>query len=120
MSASRPPTTRSKDTHAGCLSFEMTVRHFAVIVNSGAFQGEDENWRRYARSTIAHSTLSLDDHSSGGFDQQGHLSGPRNVEVERADLSEIDASHHGYEKQFGPGTQAAIEPVSSRFAPVRC
>ncbi len=96
-----PPNYAVKDTHAGCLSFEMTIRHLAVVVNSGAFQGEDEKWRRYARSTIAHSTLSIDDHSSGGFDQKGHLSGPYNVEVERADLSGLNACHHGYEKQFG-------------------
>jgi len=98
----QPPANYAvKDTHAGCLSFEMSIRHFAVIVNSGAFQGEDENWQRYARSTIAHSTLSIDDHSSGGFDHMGRLSGPHNVEVERADLSELDACHHGYEKHFG-------------------
>ncbi len=98
----KPPSNYAvKDTHAGCLSFEMTIRHLAVIVNSGAFQGEDEKWQRYARSTLAHSSLSIDDHSSGGFDKKGHLSGPHIVKVERADLSELDACHHGYEKQFG-------------------
>ena len=98
----KPPANYAvKHTHAGCLSLEMSIRHFAVIVNSGAFQEEDENWRRYARSTIAHSTLSLDDHSSGGFDRQGRLTGPHQVDVGRADLSELDACHHGYVKRFG-------------------
>ena len=98
----KPPANYAvRHTHAGCLSFEMTVRHFAVIVNSGAFQGEDEAWRAYARSTLAHSTLTIEDHSSGGFDKQGRLSGPHQVHVEHADLSQLDAAHHGYEKKFG-------------------
>ena len=53
MLALPPDNYAGKEIHAGCLSFEMSIRHFAVVVNCGAFQGEDENWQRFARSTIA-------------------------------------------------------------------
>ena len=96
-----PPLEVSGLAHAGCLSFELSIRHIAVVVNSGAYQGEDERWQRYARSTMAHSTLTIDDFSSGAFGDRGSLAGPVRIEVERADLSGLEVSHYGYEEEFG-------------------
>ena len=96
-----PSLSGARLAHAGCLSFEMTVRHVPLIVNSGAYQGEDRRWRQFARSTQAHSTLVLDDYSSGSFDEKGRLTGPTQINIDRADLSGLDAIHHGYERQFG-------------------
>ena len=96
-----PSISGARLAHAGCLSFEMTVRHVPMVVNSGAYQGIDERWRQFARSTMAHSTLILDGHSSGGFDKKGRLTGPNEIHIQRADLSGLEAVHHGYERQFG-------------------
>ncbi len=96
-----PPINIDAEAHAGCLSIEMSVRHFALIVNTGAFLGEDENWRRYARSTRAHSTLTIDNHSSGGFLDNGHLLGPRDVLISETGPRGFKASHKGYESRFG-------------------
>ncbi len=96
-----PAFIGARGAHAGCLSFEMTVRHVPLVVNSGAYQGTDQRWQDFARSTMAHSTLILDNYSSGGFDNKGRLSGPHKIHIERADLSGLDVVHHGYERQFG-------------------
>jgi uncharacterized heparinase superfamily protein len=87
--------------HAGCLSFELSVRHFALVVNAGAFTGEDEEWRRYARSTAAHSTLTLDGLSQASFTDDGALSGPVGVFVEHESPSAIRARHNGYRESCG-------------------
>jgi uncharacterized heparinase superfamily protein len=87
--------------HAGCLAFELSVRHFALVVNAGAYRGDDEEWRRYARSTGAHSTLLLDDRSQGGFDAGGALVGPREVQVIARGEREVEASHGGYVEPYG-------------------
>lgn len=98
---SPPPLHIDAKAHAGCLSIELSVRHFALVVNAGAFMGEDENWQSYARSTRAHSTLTIDDHSSGGFLNNGHLLGPHDVQVGETGPLALKASHKGYESHFG-------------------
>lgn len=89
------------DAHAGCLAFEMSVRHFALIVNAGAYRGEDETWRLYARSTSAHSTLTIDDRSQGGFSETGELVGPCEVGTMASGPRVIEAAHGGYAAAFG-------------------
>jgi uncharacterized heparinase superfamily protein len=98
---SPPPVNIFARAHAGCLSFEMSIRHFAFVVNSGAFMGDDEKWQSYARSTRAHSTLTIDNHSSGGFLENGHLLGPDQVMVEETKPLFFKACHGGYEELFG-------------------
>ncbi len=98
---SPPPVSIDARAHAGCLSFELSVRHFALVVNAGAFMEEDEEWQRYARSTRAHSTLTIDNHSSGGFLNNGHLIGPHEVLVEETGPLSLKAAHKGYESRFG-------------------
>ena len=98
---SPPPVSIDAMAHAGCLSFEMSVRHFAMVVNSGAYSGQDEEWQRYARSTRAHSTLSIDNYSSGGFLDNGHLLGPDEVVMEPAGELGLSAVHNGFAGRFG-------------------
>lgn len=98
---SPPPVNIDARAHAGCLSIELSVRHFALVVNAGAYMGEDETWRHYSRSTRAHSTLTVDNHSSGGFLDNGHLLGPHDVLISKIGPLALKASHKGYESHFG-------------------
>jgi uncharacterized heparinase superfamily protein len=87
--------------HAGCLSFEMSVRHYLMVVNSGAYDGEDESWREYARSTAAHSTLAIDDYSSAGQLAGGAMVGPKGARIMASGKRQVSARHEGYAGQFG-------------------
>jgi uncharacterized heparinase superfamily protein len=62
-----PPTSYSVNAHAGCLSFEMSVGRQRLIVNCGAPGVEAVPMRRMARTTAAHSTVTLNDTSSVDF-----------------------------------------------------
>jgi uncharacterized heparinase superfamily protein len=106
-----PPVGVSQKAHAGCLSFEMSSGPNRFIVNCGA--ADDPRWHSAARSTPAHSTLSLEDLSSGVFLDTPRLvrrlgpvmiDGPRNVPVAREDRDDVialAASHDGYAGRFG-------------------
>lgn len=106
-----PPVGVSQKAHAGCLSFEMSSGPNRFIVNCGA--ADDPRWHSAARSTPAHSTLSLEDLSSGVFLDTPRLvrrlgsvmiDGPRNVPVAREDRDDVIAlvaSHDGYAGRFG-------------------
>jgi len=108
-----PPPPVSGDAHAGCLSFEMSSRSERIIVNCGRPSMDNADWQRAARTTAAHSTISIEDTSSCVFsdnarleEQVGRLilSGPRQVTVERDERdSEIllNATHDGYLPRFG-------------------
>lgn len=105
-----PPSLQiMSKAHAGCLSFEMSLRHFALVVNSGAYMGSDEHWRRYARSTTAHSTLTIDHHSSSGFLTTGQLLGPHEVVVDDSQPLSFTAFHKGYEKRYGLTHQRTLK-----------
>jgi uncharacterized heparinase superfamily protein len=99
--------------HAGCLSFEMSSGEHPIVVNCGAPNPSDDEWRPFARSTPAHSTLSIDNTSSAEFHTagnavqtpgEGNLTGPPNVQGslrDDNDLLELRASHQGYFSAFG-------------------
>jgi uncharacterized heparinase superfamily protein len=94
------PQTRIPRSHAGTLSFEMSVGKQRIIVNCGAFGGREESWRHVQRSTAAHSTLTVDDRNSTALLPDGRMGqGPKNVTCERMEADGnawIDASHDGY------------------------
>jgi uncharacterized heparinase superfamily protein len=107
-----PPTAFSDRTHAGCLSFEFSADSQRLIVNCGSPNESRVNMRDAARSTAAHSTLTLADTSSchiatGGKKRSVEgkiISGPTKVGVKRQlaeDCIALEASHDGYERQFG-------------------
>ena len=109
-----PPATVSHDAHAGCLSFELSSGTSRIIVNCGMPNTGRDNWRVFARSTPAHSTLVYSETSSCHFVERSTMkkllhgapiiSGPSNVEVYREAVSNgllLTASHDGYLADFG-------------------
>ncbi|MCS3444890.1 MULTISPECIES: heparinase II/III family protein [Bradyrhizobium] len=109
-----PPASVSQDAHAGCLSFELSSGVSRIVVNCGMPSTGRDNWRPFARSTAAHSTLTYRDASSCQFVELSAMkrllrgapitSGPSNVESYREAVPDGDvltASHDGYLSRFG-------------------
>jgi uncharacterized heparinase superfamily protein len=111
--ATAPATSLSRHAHAGCLSFEMSAGAHAMIVNCGAPSADHDDWRLFARSTAAHSTLVFEETSSAELLSgtngatpyaDAELVGPPNVQGtlrEEGDGIEIKGSHDGYVAPFG-------------------
>ena len=103
----------SRLAHAGCLAFEFSLGSERVVVNCGAPARSRPDLRAIARTTAAHSTLTLDDTSSCLFvgDRELErcltgeiLAGPTSVPCgrdERTDEIAVTASHDGYVRNFG-------------------
>jgi uncharacterized heparinase superfamily protein len=106
VDAGPPPAAGAdRQAHAGLLAFEMSSGRNRVVVNCGAFAGDDARWTAAMRSTNAHSTLSVDDQSSLEFRADGRLR-PRSVHVtalrrEAEGATWLEASHDGYDRRFG-------------------
>jgi uncharacterized heparinase superfamily protein len=109
-----PPPGVSQDAHAGCLSFELSSGTSRVVINCGMPSTGRDNWRSFARSTAAHSTLTHHDTSSCQFVEfsamkrllQGApiVSGPADVESHREAVANgilLTTSHDGYLDRFG-------------------
>ncbi|MFL6837488.1 MAG: heparinase II/III family protein [Bradyrhizobium sp.] len=109
-----PPPSVSQDAHAGCLAFELSSGPSRIVVNCGMPTTGRDNWRPFARSTAAHSTLTYHDASSCQFVELSAMkrllqgapitSGPANVESYReavADGDLLTTSHDGYLARFG-------------------
>ncbi len=109
-----PPPSVSQDAHAGCLSFELSAGPSRIVVNCGMPSTSRDNWRAFARSTAAHSTLTYHETSSCQFVElsamkrflQGApvVSGPSNVESYREVVANgvlLTTSHDGYMPRFG-------------------
>ncbi len=103
-----PPPIFSKRSHAGTLSFELSVGGQRLVVNCGSPDPDRRDLSQAARVTAAHSTLTLADMSSSRF-AGSHgwvraLDGmvfapPQAVTVARSDVAEgvwLDALHDGY------------------------
>jgi uncharacterized heparinase superfamily protein len=111
---SPPPSTISREAHAGCLAFELSSGICRIIVNCGMPTTGRDSWRPIARGPPAHSTLTYHETSSCQFVKlpamkrmlQGApiVSGPTNVEVLRETSRNsiaLTTSHDGYLRQFG-------------------
>lgn len=108
-----PAPTVSGDAHAGTLAFEFSAGGRRLVVNCGAPQRHDAGWRRLSRTTAAHSTLTLNDHSSSRFSRSERLDrflggplmpGPTRVPVNREEApagQTLTAAHDGYRRAFG-------------------
>lgn len=100
----------SHRSHAGCLSFEMSSARHRFIVNCGAPKFAGREYRRLARSTAAHSTVTLNETSSSRF-IRSHFCGASILasanleEVERSEDQHgadwLRAVHDGYLREFG-------------------
>jgi uncharacterized heparinase superfamily protein len=108
-----PPPLFARTAHAGTLAFELSSANARFVVNCGAPFRPAEDWRRVARSTAAHSTLVVDDHSSASVRDRGILAdlvgpillhGPTDVPVDRVEADgavAVTASHDGYAGDYG-------------------
>ncbi|MFZ1814914.1 MAG: heparinase II/III family protein [Rhizobiaceae bacterium] len=114
MDTGKPPAGEmSGGAHAGCLSFEMSHGSAPFIINCGAPVRPDPRAIEAARTTAAHSTVTINDRSSCQFSGQGIfgrmldsriLDGPRNVPSSREDVEgmlTVTASHDGYLRNQG-------------------
>jgi uncharacterized heparinase superfamily protein len=108
-----PPMAVSQEAHAGCLSFELSAKQNRIVVNCGLPLASREGWRQVARTTAAHSTVTLNDTSSCRFIEAGPvrrmlygtpmIAGPRHVTVAREEqggATVLRASHDGYADMF--------------------
>jgi uncharacterized heparinase superfamily protein len=109
-----PPPNVSADAHAGCLSFEMSSGPSRIVINCGMPSTGRDNWRAFARSTAAHSTLAYHEASSCQFVEMSTMkkllqgapivAGPHSVENFREVVSNgelLTTSHDGYVQRFG-------------------
>lgn len=108
-----PPMNYSINAHAGCLSFEMSVGRQRLIINCGSPGADAVPMRRMARTTAAHSTVTLNDTSScrflvrswiGDWLGEAVISGPTRVDVDRrneGDATVIASRHNGYAGRYG-------------------
>jgi uncharacterized heparinase superfamily protein len=103
-------TELSLTAHAGCLSFEMSCGRYRFIVNSGSPENSSTELKELARSTAAHSTVTLADTSSCRFSRSTvvgpiMVQGVREVTVRRATGTHqndtVSATHDGYVADFG-------------------
>jgi uncharacterized heparinase superfamily protein len=108
-----PVTSLTTRAHAGFMSFEMSSGDAPMIINCGAPSADHDEWRLFARSTPAHSTLSLEDDSLAEF--SGHTNGsqpavdatligpmnPQGAFSDQGDNLRIKGSHDGYMGRYG-------------------
>jgi len=93
----------SERVHAGLFSFEYSYGRERVIVNCGTSSIKGK-WRNLLRSTLAHSTLTVDNHNSCQFDDEGLLSNLPMVSSNKSDdaeISSIEGTHSGYMANYG-------------------
>jgi uncharacterized heparinase superfamily protein len=109
-----PPPKLSQEAHAGTLSFELSAGASRIVINCGMPATGRENWRAFARSTPAHSTVTYHETSSCRFVERSSMKkfllgapivdGPHVVESYREineDGTMLTTSHDGYKSRFG-------------------
>jgi uncharacterized heparinase superfamily protein len=104
-----PPAGLDTGSHAGLLSFELSVGRERMIVNCGAWPGrgtaEDSAWHTALRGTPAHSTLSVGGRDSAEILRDAGIGKrPHDIEIDRQETSQsilIDAWHDGYRAAMG-------------------
>ncbi|MBV1797358.1 heparinase II/III family protein [Siccirubricoccus sp. G192] len=102
--ASGLPRGADRFSHAGTLSFEMSVGRDRLIVNCGAAPAAEAEWRDALRATAAHSTMVLADTNSSELKEEGLGRRPERVEADRHEANGaqwLEASHDGWRKPFG-------------------
>jgi uncharacterized heparinase superfamily protein len=108
-----PPIDYSLQAHAGCLAFEMSVGRERLILNCGVPRPDAIALRRLARTSAAHSTVTLNDTSScrfltrstiGEWFGEAIVSGPTRIDVERESgpgSKVLLMRHNGYVDRYG-------------------
>jgi uncharacterized heparinase superfamily protein len=118
-----PATPLSVEATASCLSFEFSSGTQRIVVNCGTPRIANDAILQASRSTVAHSTASINDVSSAQtVGIKGHwldrimsswllrrigpvvISGPEKVPAERSErehVQSLNASHDGFQARFG-------------------
>lgn len=93
------PRYMSGHAHCDCLSFELFYKGCPVIVNSGTllYQGKE---RRYFRSTMAHSTLMIDDREQAELWGEHRASKKSTKFGIDAKASSVEGCFRSYHKDF--------------------
>ncbi|PHS37528.1 MAG: hypothetical protein COA91_10055 [Robiginitomaculum sp.] len=101
------------EAHLAPLAIEMSTACGPMIVNCGWNRNQPQHWRQSMRSTVAHSTLVLDNHDTGKLLAPGikaNLLGTAiaqdagGVQCSRNNQESgtwLEASHNGYLKTYG-------------------
>ncbi len=121
---SSPEKRYSEHYQSGPLSFEAIFKGNKIICNSGYFQNHKHKLNRISKSSVAHSTLILNNKSASTFKKKsGHnildnglKSFNKNIVYEKNFWS-IKSSHNGYLKEFGTIHERTLEffPESEKF-----
>tara|TARA_Y100001949_G_scaffold44066_1_gene36217 strand:+ start:691 stop:2313 length:1623 start_codon:yes stop_codon:yes gene_type:complete len=94
----------SRKYQAGCLSFEIVSGDNKLICNSGFYYKKNNRLTTLCKSTAAHSTLYIDNHSSCTLDKSNVKKGleiiSKKINIEK-DFDRVIASHNGYQKKYG-------------------
>ena len=121
---SSPEKRYSEHYQSGPLSFEAIFKGNKIICNSGYFQNHNHKLNRISKSSVAHSTLILNNKSASTFKKMsgqnildnGLKSFDKNIVYEKNFWS-IKSSHNGYLKEFGTVHERTLEffPESEKF-----
>ena len=121
---STPEKRYSENYQSGPLSFEAIYKGNKIICNSGYFQNHKHKLNKISKSSVAHSTLILNNKSASTFKKKngqnilenGLKSVNKNIVFEKNFWS-IKSSHNGYLKEFGTIHERTLEffPESEKF-----
>ena len=121
---STPDKNYSDDYQSGPLSFEAIYKGNKIICNSGYYQNQNHKLNNISRSTVAHSTLILNNRSACIFKKKnkktilegGIKSFDKNI-VFKKNFWSIKVSHNGYQKEFGTIHERILEffPESNKI-----
>jgi len=120
-----PEKKFSNNYQAGALSFEILLGDKKLICNSGYFQNHKHQLHEVSKSTVAHSTLIIDNHSSCKLRKQTnqHSAIERGLKITRKSIVFeknywcIGSAHDGYVKKYGVVHDRQIEffPEHNKF-----
>jgi uncharacterized heparinase superfamily protein len=118
-----PISKFSKDYQSGALSFEVISNGKKLISNCGYYNNKNPKLNELSKSTATHSTLTIDDHSSCGyekFDKKDYIINEglkilkKNV-IFDLNYWKIEASHNGYQKKYNSIHERQIEFYPEKF-----
>ena len=121
---STPDKKYSENYQSGPLSFEAIYKGSKIVCNSGYFQNQKHKLNNISRSSVAHSTLILNNKSASTFKKKngqtilenGLKSLTKNIVFEKNFWS-IKGSHDGYLKEFGIIHERTLE-FSPELTPI--
>lgn len=95
-----PPPPFDRDARPASLSFEMSVAKQRLVVNCGAYSGDDEAWRNASGATAAHSTLVIGDRNGEAAGAGGRVDGGV-LHGEEEGGHWLEARSESYSRAFG-------------------